>query len=274
MVSGLKSGAVLSALAALSLSACAPAVPDSAVAARNAQLAGASATSFGGSTLPPPGQAPATSFSPAAPTAVTPLSDTAAAPAVPGGISTSELAAAGIGGGAAPAAAPPEPATYNAAAPGGDADRRGGVQASPGNAAPDLVGVVPGALSDEQNFDAVAGRESIESDAERRARQAAEYQVVTPTALPQRDGGSGPNLVQYALNAPNARGQEYYSRFMLGNVPGRYERNCARYGNADDAQRVFMARGGPDRDPLNIDPDGDGFACGWDPAPFRAALGD
>ena len=30
--------------------------------------------------------------------------------------------------------------------------------------------------------------------------------------------------------------------------------------------------GGPERDPRGLDPDGDGFACDWDPAPFRAAV--
>jgi hypothetical protein len=34
-----------------------------------------------------------------------------------------------------------------------------------------------------------------------------------------------------------------------------------------------LARGGPDKDPRGLDPDGDGFACGWDPAPFLLAEG-
>ncbi|NDH39999.1 MAG: hypothetical protein EBY45_06195 [Gammaproteobacteria bacterium] len=29
----------------------------------------------------------------------------------------------------------------------------------------------------------------------------------------------------------------------------------------------------PERDPMGLDPDGDGFACGWDPEPFRLAFG-
>ena len=37
------------------------------------------------------------------------------------------------------------------------------------------------------------------------------------------------------------------------------------------AQAAFIARGGPAVDPLGLDPDGDGFVCGWDPAPYRAA---
>ncbi|WP_306467353.1 hypothetical protein [Limimaricola sp. G21655-S1] len=164
-----------------------------------------------------------------------------------GAIASSELSAAGI-----------------------DVERRGGVQASPTNAAPGAGGA---AISDEQSFEAVAGRETIQSDAERRAQQAAAYQVIQPTALPQRAGDTGPNIVEYALNAPNKRGQEWYSRFILGTMGNRFERNCASYRSPDEAQRDFLARGGPERDPKGIDPDGDGFACGWDPAPFLAAVG-
>ena len=128
-------------------------------------------------------------------------------------------------------------------------------------------------ISDEQDFGAVSSRETIESDAERRALQAANRQVIEPTALPTRPSDTGPNIVEYALNAPNAKGQEWYSRSLLSGQ-GRFERNCAGYRTPDDAQRDFLSRGGPERDPRGIDPDGDGFACGWDPAPFKLAAGN
>ena len=32
--------------------------------------------------------------------------------------------------------------------------------------------------------------------------------------------------------------------------------------------------GGPERDQFGIDPDGDGYACSWDPSPFRKAVGN
>jgi hypothetical protein len=126
-------------------------------------------------------------------------------------------------------------------------------------------------LSDEQSFDAVAGRETIESDADRRAAQAAAREQINPTALPQRPRDVGPNIVEYALSAPNAKGQEWYSRSLLSGDT-RFRRNCAEYATPDDAQRDFLARGGPERDRRGIDPDGDGFACGWDPAPFIQAF--
>jgi hypothetical protein len=47
---------------------------------------------------------------------------------------------------------------------------------------------------------------------------------------------------------------------------------CAKYASPDLAQQAFLERGGPERDRLGVDPDGDGFACSWDPRPFRTAL--
>ena len=136
---------------------------------------------------------------------------------------------------------------------------------------PDVPNVALGSnpeISDEQNFAAVASRESIESDAERRERQAAAYQLIEATALPNRPGNAGPNIVEYALQAPNNRGEEVFTRTGLSG-DSRFQRNCAKYRTPDDAQRDFLTRGGPLRDRLGIDPDGDGFACGWDPQAFR-----
>lgn len=141
--------------------------------------------------------------------------------------------------------------------------RVGQIEASPSNAAPTLVGTN---FSDEQDFAAVSERETIESDAARRAELASRYQVIQPGDLPARPN-SGPNIVAYALSAPNALGQEWYSRFALSSQ-SRYERNCASYNTPDEAQADFLSRGGPERDPRGIDPDGDGFACGWDPTPI------
>ena len=124
------------------------------------------------------------------------------------------------------------------------------------------------AISDEQDFQAVSERETIESDAERRAAQAAVREEIQPTDLPTRPANTGPNIVEYAINAPNVLGQEWYSRFIFSSE-ARFQRNCVKYASSDAAQRDFLARGGPERDRLGIDPDGDGFACGWDPAPFK-----
>lgn len=125
-------------------------------------------------------------------------------------------------------------------------------------------------ISDEQDFEAVAARETIESDAERIARNRAEYVIVQPTDLPQRPGDTGPNIVEFALATTHAPGVQLYKRSGLGLRD--VNAACAKYPSPDKAQQEFLARGGPERDRLGVDPDGDGFACSWDPRPFRTAL--
>lgn len=82
-------------------------------------------------------------------------------------------------------------------------------------------------------------------------------------------GSAGPNLAAYALAATNTPGQSVYERGGFKMVSEK--KVCAKYISPDLAQTAFLEKGGPVRDPGNLDPDGDGFACGWDPRPFQAA---
>ena len=125
------------------------------------------------------------------------------------------------------------------------------------------------AISDEQDFDAVASRETIETDAERLARMADQRVEVAPTAVPDRPGSTGPNIVEYALSTSHPIGQQVYRRSGLR--AGRHEENCLSYQSADLAQQAFLALGGPERDRQALDPDGDGYACNWDPNIYRNA---
>ena len=125
-------------------------------------------------------------------------------------------------------------------------------------------------ISDEQSFDAVSSRETIESDRDRILRQREAMQIDAPEALPERPGGSGPNIVAFALSTTNGVGEPAYSRSGRFNED-RFRRACAEYGSSDQAQAAFLANGGPQRDREGLDPDGDGFACRWDPTPFRSA---
>ena len=125
-------------------------------------------------------------------------------------------------------------------------------------------------ISDENDFEAVKARETIQSDAERIAQNRAQYQVVQPGALPQRTGESGPNIVEYALATTHAPGVSMHKRSKLSG--NRSAAACAKFGSPDLAQEAFLAKGGPNRDRLGVDPDGDGYACSWDPRPFRTAL--
>jgi len=134
--------------------------------------------------------------------------------------------------------------------------------------APVPVGSGSTGISDEQDFGAVSGRESIESNAERIARQRAAYEVVQPTAVPTRPGSNGPNIVAFALSTTNAVGQKIYNRSGF-NAESKFLRACASYPSSDRAQEDFLKNGGPQKDSKGVDPDGDGFACYWDPTPFR-----
>ncbi|TMV11728.1 hypothetical protein [Arenibacterium halophilum] len=133
-------------------------------------------------------------------------------------------------------------------------------------------GIVPNnpGLSTENDFAAVSEQRSIEGDAARIARTRAQYEVVQPTAVPARTGGAGPNIVTYALETSHPRGTRMYSRSGI-NLANRAQRACAGYASPDQAQMEFLASGGPERDRHGLDPDGDGYACSWNPAPFRAA---
>jgi hypothetical protein len=129
---------------------------------------------------------------------------------------------------------------------------------------------VTSGVSDEQEFAAVSARETIESDKARIERNRATYTIDQPVAVPTRKGDAGPNIVEFALLTSHPVGTQMYKRssILLSNP----DKACAKYASPDLAQEAFLAAGGPDRDRKNLDPDGDGYACYWDPAPFRAAL--
>lgn len=89
--------------------------------------------------------------------------------------------------------------------------------------------------------------------------------VFQPTNVPSENGV---NVALYAKQSTNQVGQKVYDRSFGARLSSAGA--CSRYRSDDDAQRAFLAAGGPDRDPNGLDPDGDGFACNWDPAPYRA----
>lgn len=167
-------------------------------------------------------------------------------------------------------------AAQTRAALGGDAAASVGdtgravVQAGSNTPAPQ-VSNSPG-ISAENNFDAVSSSRSIQDDAARVAAQQQQYQVAAVEALPTRSS-DGPNIVAYAISTKHAPGTQVYKRGGLLNNQAKHERNCAAYSGPDLAQIDFLSKGGPERDRLALDPDGDGFACSWDPRPFRKAAG-
>lgn len=143
---------------------------------------------------------------------------------------------------------------------------------NPGLGTPIDVATDRTTISDEQNFDAVAERETIASDAARIEQNAEAYTVVQPTAVPQRPNEGAPNVVAYALSTSNRLGERIYERSSLFSE-SRYDRACSGFSSQDEAQAEFLRRGGPERDRAGMDPDGDGFACQWNPMPYRMARG-
>jgi hypothetical protein len=111
---------------------------------------------------------------------------------------------------------------------------------------------------EQQKIDAA----KAESDLEAARRQLVIYK---PTNVPS-DGGV--NVALYAKQTTNAVGQRIYDRSVGARISSMGA--CGRYRTDDDAQRAFLSSGGPDRDPLGLDPDGDGFACNWNPDTYRA----
>lgn len=138
-----------------------------------------------------------------------------------------------------------------------------GIQEMTINYATDTAGV-----SNEQDFDAVSASRSIEGDKAQIERNRAQYKIDQPTGVPQRPANVGPSIVEYALATQHPVGVKLFSRspFRFKNA----QKACAPYDTEDSAQEAFLAAGGPNRDRLGLDPDGDGYACGWDPKPFRA----
>jgi hypothetical protein len=199
-----------------------------------------------------------------------PLGGAPAAVPAAGGFSTDRIGAAldaAEGTVPPPAAGAPLSGTaaFDPSRPRGDAPA--GIQVQSGEAvtAAGLAGNA--AISDEQEFDAVAQRETIQSDAERIQRNRDQYVQIQPSALPERPADTGPNIVAFALSTTHNVGAQTYRRSGFGGNP---ERACGKFASADLAQQAFLERGGPERDRLGVDPDGDGFACSWNPAPFRA----
>ncbi|MBR9843992.1 MAG: hypothetical protein GYB25_12595 [Rhodobacteraceae bacterium] len=282
--------AILTGCAVLALAACQPAIPDSAAgvgfdnanlstqpAPSNATVTAAlpPATAVSGETLdaapvPRVAMAKPVAQSAGAPLATTALAATARKPAprpAPRPASdVTAVAAAALGTVEAEAAGePPAPRVRQAGQPQTTPD--GVVHASPNNPAPVLMDN-PG-ISDENDFEAVGSRRSIKDDAARLQANRDNYKVIQPTAVPKRTD-TGPNIVAYALSGTHPVGTKAYRRVNLF-PKSHYAKTCAGFPSDNDAQAAFLASGGPKRDRKGLDPDGDGYACGWSPEPYRRA---
>ena len=74
------------------------------------------------------------------------------------------------------------------------------------------------------------------------------------------------NIAVYARLTTNSIGERIYNR---AKVKKKKLDSCLRFASDDDAQRFFLLKNGPGMDFWNLDQDGDGFACSWDPDRYR-----
>ncbi len=175
------------------------------------------------------------------------------------GVSSADLAAAGIGASAGSAAFPGAPAggALGVAAPGPQAPGPG---APPSPIQPQGGAPVP-----------MLGATASPGAPNATARAAAPLPVSGGQPLAGAAAPTRTDIAAFALGTRHSVGETRYRRFLSSEM--RASRLCRRYPGADLAQRAFLEAGGPEKDKLGLDPDGDGFACTWSPEPFRAARG-
>ena len=75
------------------------------------------------------------------------------------------------------------------------------------------------------------------------------------------------NVAKFARDTKNKKGEKVYTRSSI--IIYNNWNECSKFRTQDDAQRKFIKDGGPYNDKFNLDPDGDGFACKWDPEIYR-----
>lgn len=92
-----------------------------------------------------------------------------------------------------------------------------------------------------------------------------QYTIIEPGALPNIVAGV--NIALFARQTTNQVGESIHRRPVIKSRFSKTE--CRKFNSPDDAQRYFLANDGPVKDPLNLDPDGDGFACKWSPENYR-----
>ena len=74
------------------------------------------------------------------------------------------------------------------------------------------------------------------------------------------------NLAVFARSVSNKVGEKIYYRNFLS---AENNSSCKKFSNKNVAQIFFLENGGPKNDYHNLDVDGDGFACKWDPSIYR-----
>jgi hypothetical protein len=131
--------------------------------------------------------------------------------------------------------------------------------------APTAVASLEPASNQGQPFDVAMASNAITS-----APLSATGEVTMAAAMPATTSvPSTANIAAFALSTSHPVGQQMYRR--TGANLRSATRACGNFPSDTLAQEAFLEGGGPERDRLGVDPDGDGYACQWDPAAFRLA---
>lgn len=101
---------------------------------------------------------------------------------------------------------------------------------------------------------------------QRRAANRQQLVVVQPEPVP--DTNTNANAIAFARSTTHPVGTKVYNRPTFRSRT-QSASVCRRFATTDEAQRQFLGNGGPTTDRFNLDPDGDGFACGFDPETYR-----
>ena len=90
--------------------------------------------------------------------------------------------------------------------------------------------------------------------------------VVLEVEGKEKVGVKSVNLAIFARSVSNKVGEKVYFRKFLNTDS---EASCKKFSSKNAAQIFFLKNGGPKNDYHNVDVDGDGFACKWDPEIYR-----
>ena len=104
------------------------------------------------------------------------------------------------------------------------------------------------------------------AEAAEKLESARKQRIVIETETPSHSEDSV-NIAAFARSTINKKGESIYARRSFQTFDNWTE--CAFFDTNENAQRFFLRTGGPKLDLKNLDPDGDGFACAWDPAIYR-----
>ena len=115
---------------------------------------------------------------------------------------------------------------------------------------------------EQQNIEKAEAKESLLDAREKRI-------VILSNPEETLSHNSKINIAVYARQTTNLIGERLYNRVK---VKTKKVDPCLRFKSAEDAQRFFLSKNGPNKDHWNLDQDGDGFACSWNPEQYRKIL--